>query len=174
MLYFAYGSNLDWAQMRSRCPSAQFIAIASLPDYGLAFPRFSMNRRCDVASIITAAGELVWGAVYRVDEIGRCALDAAEGFRPDRNPARNSYQRVDITVLKDGDAAALLGVFTYIAQPQHNFVPCGPSAAYRALLLGGARYWGLPAEYLRSMERVSEIPRRSEAPISTGLRNSPA
>ena len=30
MIYFAYGSNLDFTQMRKRCPSAQFIATARL------------------------------------------------------------------------------------------------------------------------------------------------
>jgi gamma-glutamylcyclotransferase len=174
MLYFAYGSNLDWTQMRSRCASAQFVAIASLPDYSLCFPRYSRSRRGDVASIVPAAGDLVWGVVHRLDETDRYALDAAEGFRSDRHPARNSYQRVDITVLKHGHLAEPLDVFTYIAQPQPNFGPCGPSDEYRALILSGARYWGLPAEYLRSIERVSETPRRSEAPISTGRRSSPA
>jgi len=155
MLYFAYGSNLNLIQMRSRCPSAQFVAIASLPDYSLCFPRYSRSCRCDVASIVSAVDNRVWGAVYRLDEIDWCALDTAEGFRSDRDPARNSYQRVDITVLKDGHPAEALDVLTYIAQPQPNFVPCGPSDEYRALILGGARYWGLPAEYVRSIGRVS-------------------
>ena len=39
MIYFAYGSNLDFVQMRSRCPSAQFVAVAKLPDHQLAFTR---------------------------------------------------------------------------------------------------------------------------------------
>jgi len=140
----------------------------------LVLPRYSRTRRCDVASIVPAVGDLVWGAVYRLDEMDRCALDTAEGFRPDRDPARNSYQRVDITVLKDGHRAEPLDVLTYIAEPQRNFVPCGPSDEYRTLILSGARYWRLPAEYLRTIERISETPRRSEAPISTGRRSSPA
>jgi len=27
LLYFAYGSNLDWSQMKKRCPSAEFVGI---------------------------------------------------------------------------------------------------------------------------------------------------
>jgi hypothetical protein len=28
MLYFAYGSNMNWDQMRERCPSARFEFVA--------------------------------------------------------------------------------------------------------------------------------------------------
>jgi hypothetical protein len=37
MFYFAYGSNMDWAQMRGRCPSAKFVAIAELPQTSPSF-----------------------------------------------------------------------------------------------------------------------------------------
>jgi len=59
MLYFAYGSNLDFAQMRDRCPSALFVAIAKLPDHRLAFTRKSIKRACGVADAVpeeTASG----------------------------------------------------------------------------------------------------------------------
>lgn len=158
MFYFAYGSNLDWRQMQSRCPSVRFVAIASLPHYRLCFPRYSQSRSCDVASIVSASGEVVWGAVYRLNEADRSALDAAEGFRPNRDPSRNSYQRVDIKVLKGGHLSKPLDVMTYIAQQQAGIVPCGPSDEYMALILSGARHWGLPAEYLSSLEYVSGIP----------------
>jgi len=39
MLYFAYGSNMDWAQMRSRCRTARFVCVEKLKDHRLAFTR---------------------------------------------------------------------------------------------------------------------------------------
>jgi hypothetical protein len=44
MFYFAYGSNLNWAQMWGRCPSASFMEVASLPNHRLAFTRYSSSR----------------------------------------------------------------------------------------------------------------------------------
>jgi hypothetical protein len=104
MLYFAYGSNMDWRQMQGRCPSAQFVAIASLPNYRLCFLRYSTSRGCGVASIAFQAGGEVWGPVYRLDETDRNSLDRCEGFRPGRDPARNSYEPIEIKVLKHGCA----------------------------------------------------------------------
>ncbi|MDY0002073.1 MAG: gamma-glutamylcyclotransferase family protein [Polyangia bacterium] len=37
VLYFAYGSNLDQAQMRRRCPTAAPIGPATLDGWRLAF-----------------------------------------------------------------------------------------------------------------------------------------
>jgi hypothetical protein len=51
MLCFAYGSNMDLAQMRERCPSTRFAFIAKLPDHRLVFPRKSKCRCCGVASV---------------------------------------------------------------------------------------------------------------------------
>jgi hypothetical protein len=141
MLYFAYGSNMAWGQMQSRCPSVQFVATASLSDHRLVFPRYSVIRECDVASIIAAEGEVVWGVVYRVNDADRRALDACEGFNPHRDPTRNSYEPIKAVVLIQGDPAHPLDVFTYTARPQPNFTPRGPSAEYRNLILGGATYW---------------------------------
>jgi len=59
MLYFAYGSNMDWAQMQQRCPDAGFRAIGLLDDHRLCFPRRSKLRECGVASIHPVAGERV-------------------------------------------------------------------------------------------------------------------
>ena len=57
MRYFAYGSNMDPIQMKSRCPSAKVIGVAKLPHYRLAFPVWSNTRQCAVGSIAPAAGE---------------------------------------------------------------------------------------------------------------------
>jgi hypothetical protein len=57
VLYFAYGSNMNWEQMKTRCPSARFVAVALLPDYKLAFTRKSINRGCGVADGVLLDGD---------------------------------------------------------------------------------------------------------------------
>jgi gamma-glutamylcyclotransferase len=168
MFYFAYGSNMNWGQMRARCPAARFFATASLSDHRLAFPRYSRFRRCDVASIVPAVGEVVWGVVYRIDEADRCALDVLEGFEPERDSALNSYEPIKIAVLKLGQAREPLDQFTYIARPQRSFTPRGPSEEYRALILSGARHWGHPADYLRNLEAVRTLEPNSHTQHGVG------
>ena len=54
--YFAYGSNLDWAQIRERCPSTEAVSVVAARGYRLAFTRFSTNRQCGAADILPAPG----------------------------------------------------------------------------------------------------------------------
>lgn len=93
MLYFAYGSNLDFAQMRQRCPSAKFVSIAKLPDHRLDFTRKSLTRGCGVADVVPELGRAVWGVVFAVEETDIGSLDASEGYRPGRPDTENSYVR---------------------------------------------------------------------------------
>ena len=49
MLYFAYGSNMDWSRMSKRCPSARFLFAAKATGFRLDFTRYSTNNHCGVA-----------------------------------------------------------------------------------------------------------------------------
>jgi len=142
MLYFAYGSNMDPAQMRQRCPGSRALGIGVLRDYGLCFPRQSHKRGCGVASIEPAEGKETWGVVYRMTAADLASLDRFEGYRAGRPAEDNRYNRVAIRVEIDGvptDAE------TYIAIAEKN--PPPPNAAYLAQLRDGAMHHGLPDEY---------------------------
>ena len=65
-LYFAYGSNMNWDQMRERCPSARFEFVAKAEGLRFAFTRFSKKRQCGVADIVASPGSEVWGAVFAI------------------------------------------------------------------------------------------------------------
>jgi gamma-glutamylcyclotransferase (GGCT)/AIG2-like uncharacterized protein YtfP len=84
MLYFAYGSNMDWNQIQERCPSSRFIAIAVLPNHKLAFSRKSEERECGVADSLPEQGAEVWGVVYEIDDRDIGSLDYHEGYQPGR------------------------------------------------------------------------------------------
>jgi gamma-glutamylcyclotransferase (GGCT)/AIG2-like uncharacterized protein YtfP len=150
VLYFAYGSNMDWAQMKARCPSVTFVGIARLTDYRLAFTRKSVNRGCGVADVVREAGRSVWGAVFELSELDVGALDKSEGYRPGRE--KNSYWRRECMVFLDGDENRPVTAQTYFADPQPN--PPLPNEAYKALILNGARYWHLPANYIAELEAI--------------------
>ena len=103
MLYFAYGSNLDWAQMKQRCPLAKFVCRAKLPAYRLAFTIKDAERRCGVADDLPDKSKDVWGVVYEFPDNELKNLDKKEGYEPDRPNEQNEYTREDHYVWREGD-----------------------------------------------------------------------
>jgi gamma-glutamylcyclotransferase (GGCT)/AIG2-like uncharacterized protein YtfP len=156
MLYFAYGSNMNWNQMRSRCPTVQFAFVARAEGYELAFTRFSQNRKCGVADIVATSGSDVWGVVFDIanDEIGE--LDKSEGYRPERARELNAYERSQIEIIRQEDANSPIAVWAYLVVSKSN-LPLKPTVEYKALILDGARHWRLPAAYIERLERIGTL-----------------
>lgn len=149
--YFAYGSNLDPEQMRSRCPDGAFRTVARLPDHALAFTRFAPRRGCGVADVVERPGADVWGVVYDLNERDLARLDAFEGYAADRTS--NAYRRVRKRVVPAAADARPVDVVTYeVCDRQPGHVP--PDMRYLAHLLRGAEAWGLPPAYVEALHRV--------------------
>jgi gamma-glutamylcyclotransferase len=145
MFYFAYGSNMDWDQMRERCPSATFVGVARLPNHSLAFSRKSIKRGCGVADVVATIGHDVWGVVYRIgDSEDQERLDKREGVP-------TAYvERSQLVYLHD--KAEPLTVSIYFAVKQEN--PSLPSAEYKDLIVSGAKFWRLPPAYIEELEQI--------------------
>ena len=154
MLYFAYGSNMNWPQMKERCPSAEFISVAKLKDHCLAFTRKSDRRGCGSADAVPEQGHHIWGVIYQIDkrEIGR--LDEAEDFVPGR--AQNGYTRQERYVYTDGDEERPFLVSLYFAEKQKS--PPLPSAEYKMIIINGAKHWQLPQGYIEKLEQIRVAP----------------
>ena len=150
MLYFAYGSNMDWAQITARCPSTRYVTVAMLGDHRLAFTRRSVNRGCGVADAVHESGRKVWGVVYEVSDLDLGRLDTSEGYLPGRD--RNSYWRRECVVFANGNEDEPHTAATYFADPQTN--PPLPNRSYKELILSGARHWHLPPEYIAELEQI--------------------
>ncbi len=162
MLYFAYGSNMEWERMRERCPSAKFVCRSLLPDYRLTFPRYSRNNKCWTASVEKVKGKEVWGVVYEIDdrEIGR--LNKKEGYRPDRTEDQNDHVPFQCHVLDEGDKERPLAVMTYIANregdpPSEHRDRKVPNAKYKSRLVNGAKHWRLPEQYVQQLEAIEVV-----------------
>ena len=63
-LYFAYGSNLDGAQMRRRCPTSAPAGPATLDGWRLAFGGHSRTWGGPVATLVKDPDEWVDGLLY--------------------------------------------------------------------------------------------------------------
>ena len=150
MFYFAYGSNMDWDQMKERCPSARFLGIAELRDHRFAFTRRSKKRGCGVCDVVSDRGKVVWGVVFEIDDVDIGQLDMEEGYQPGRRT--NSYWRKECHIFMNGDDNQPTNVMSYFGEPQEN--PPPPNSKYKNLLVSGALRWHLPDEYIRQLESI--------------------
>ena len=137
--YFAYGSNLDPAQMARRCPDSRFLCRADLPDYRLCYPRPSDTWGGGVAGVEAMPDAAVEGVVYEVSERDLAALDRCECI----DAGHYTRRRVRVTA-EDGRE---LEVWTYFAVPCPQGSPL-PSRRYVDTILRGARHHRLSEGYL--------------------------
>lgn len=140
------------AQMKERCPSAKFVCRAKLPSHRLAFTRMSVTRGCGVADILGDDTREVWGVVYELPENELKNLDKNEDFRPGRPYNQSEYTRENCCVWREGDAKRSLLVSIYRGHPQSN--PPLPDSDYKNLIVGGAKHWQLPADYIQELESI--------------------
>ena len=150
MLYFAYGSNMDPAQMGRRCPSARFVAVARLPDHRLAFTRYAKDRCCGTCDGVPDAGRAIWGVVFDISAADLRRMDDNEGYQEARPLSENAYVREQRQVY--GKTGEPLWVWLYFANREPN--PPPPSAAYKMQLVEGARHWALPEEYQAELAQI--------------------
>ena len=95
MLYFAYGSNLDWEKMKKIVPSSIFYSKAKVENYRLDFTRKSKNWDCGVADIVKDENKCVWGVIYQFNKKDLKKLDESEGYIPNREKGQNAYVRIE-------------------------------------------------------------------------------
>ena len=141
-LYFAYGSNLNLEDFDQFCQRNKFPAglmhhqgNAWLPDHELAFSRFSSGREGGVLDVRPCPGQLVPGALFRIDGRGLEALDSKEG-------APDCYERYPVTVL--GTRGEHLRVLTYRVVPGQAKSFVQPCESYLNIVRDGYRSWNLP------------------------------
>jgi len=75
MLYFAYGSNLNFFQMKKRCKDSFFIKKIKLLDFRLTF-----RSKYRAADIEPKKKSIVPGALYEISKSDEKKLDIYEDF----------------------------------------------------------------------------------------------
>lgn len=129
MYYFAYGSNLNKKQMRTRCPDSRPLFTAVLPNYKLVFTGWSREWRGGKASIKSLRGEKVRGAIYEAGELCLRKLDGYEA----------GYARMNVTVFDEDNEPHQ--AITYIKSGQIE--ETSPSEEYGTVIRQGYRDWGI-------------------------------
>lgn len=157
VLYFAYGANLNGAQMALRAPGAKVVAVAALDGYALDF--FGHSERWDggLENAVRQGGATIWGVVYELAGPAFDRLDAWEGVRLD-GTGDYFHSPAD---LRTSDGATISAVMYRKASLGE---PVTPSAEYLAHILAGARQHGLPAAYVAALAERPSHPATYEVP----------
>ena len=135
MLHFAYGSNMNRAAMRRRCPTASAIGPARLDGW-----RFVITRG-GYASIVPAPGASVHGLLWQLGPRDLAALNTYEAID------RGLYRRRTILVAGAGGRVPAL---VYVARDNRAG---RPRPGYQQSVVTAARAAAFPARYLRSLAR---------------------
>jgi len=161
MLYFAYGSNLDWEKMKGIVPSSIFYGKAKLENYRLDFTRESIKWRCGVADIVQDENKCVWGVIYKFNKKDIKKLDESEGYNPNREKGKNAYNRIERMVYLEGIKDQPMTVYTYEVIDK-EFGRYKPNNVYKILIVDGAKHWSLPKEYIDFLENIETETKKCE------------
>lgn len=132
--YFAYGSNLNVAQMAQRCPDAADPRRATLADHD-----WLINER-GVATVEPFDGAEVHGVLWEISATDLDVLDSAEGV-----PVRYRRDRLVVDT-DDGPREA----WVYI---DHRVEAGAPRPGYLERIIEGAVHHGLPQRWLDFLHR---------------------
>ena len=137
--YFAYGSNMNEAQIRKRCPASHFICRATLPDH-----RFVITSR-GYASVRKQPGATAHGMLIAVTETDERSLDRYERI------AEKIYRRdtLEVTTELGHRIPALIYIDDIGGEGP-------PAKGYLERIIDGARRHELPAAAIAELEGWAE------------------
>lgn len=132
--YFAYGSNMDERQMRSRVPGSELIGPGWLAKHEFVFSGYSETWGGAVANVKSSRkkGAAVAGVVWALPPGGLGLLDRYEGYP-------RAYQRktARVRLVRDG---TLVGCVLYFKRLAPALAP--PSPAYVTQILRALKTHG--------------------------------
>lgn len=143
--YLAYGSNLHALRLQQRVPSARPAAVVMLRGWRLRFHKRGGDgsAKCNVIETRDPA-DRVHGVLYDIAAREKPALDRAEDLG-------RGYRLRRLQLQPHGD------LFFYVAADSHIDDALQPFAWYKAYVLEGARFYGLPEAYIDAIERVTAV-----------------
>jgi gamma-glutamylcyclotransferase (GGCT)/AIG2-like uncharacterized protein YtfP len=145
MLYFAYASNMNHAQMKERCPGGRFLKPVILKGHRFIYDGYSVSRQGATANIVKSEVDSVRGALFEITEKDRLALDSHEGYPKE-------YDRKVVEVKDAGGNA--YAAMAYFRPPR---AMGKPHPDYERAILDGARDCKLPEDYIDRYLRVIRL-----------------
>ncbi|HXZ13970.1 MAG TPA: gamma-glutamylcyclotransferase family protein [Candidatus Sulfotelmatobacter sp.] len=138
--HFAYASNMNRAQMKSRAGEVLEERRGRLENYEVVFNK-KVRGGTATANIRPVPGKVVEGVLYKINESALRSLDRFEG-------APEHYRRIEVNVVDANGQRVPAQAF--IA----NKVEKGlrPAAHYLKTILEGAAEHALPPDYVESLK----------------------
>ncbi|QJW48628.1 gamma-glutamylcyclotransferase [bacterium BFN5] len=149
--YFAYGLNMNLAEMRRKCNKAKVVGTARLSDYKLAFYEHTVVWDGAMETIIPEPGAEVWGVLYELNAYEWEELDSFEDVRMDGTGAYFGYP---VEVLFAGATLTPANVYLKARWGLTGL----PSAEYMGTLIQGAIEQGLPEHYIHFLKGLDTKP----------------
>lgn len=127
--YFAYGSNMDAALMKKRCPQSKKQEKAKLSGY-----EFFINKR-KYANVRQNKDKVVYGVIYNITEVDENKLDICEGVQYGTNTKPTSAE---------------LNAYYYLARETNEGQP---KKGYLEKIIEAAEGNNFPEEYIAELRR---------------------
>lgn len=145
-LYFAYGSNMNLSQIRSRCSRPVAKGIARLSNHRIEF--FGRTEKWDSAmeTVEEAPGHEVWGVMFALSQLDWERLDLWQDARMD---GAGMYFHFPVSVVDlDGREHSVRLYKKDILGEVRD-----PSREYLDHILRGASEHGLPPNYIEQLKQ---------------------
>lgn len=157
ILYFAYGSNLNAADLQLWCnrkgctyPLGEKFASAYLPDMELVFNYASPERNGGVLNIRHRLGQATPGILFQIPSGDFSALDKKES-------APHVYRQLQITALtEDGRAYDAIVYQVHSNLTEGGFIP--PDFDYLRVVMDGLAFHGIDDRMLKAAAKGKEAP----------------
>jgi gamma-glutamylcyclotransferase len=145
--YFAYGSNMNKEQLRSRGARPLSVAVASLPDHRIAFHGYSKTWDGGLETVASAPGREVWGVIYTLTLSDADRLDTWQDVRLDGTGAYFLFP-TRVTATEGKTHPVLMYKKDILGAPQR------PSREYLDFIVQGALEHGLPPSYVEGLRQI--------------------
>jgi len=152
--YFAYGSNMDAADLARWCDkngykplSVETVMPVVLEGHKLVFNHYSKGREGGAANIIASKADRVYGLLFFLTVEDLEKIRKKEGYP-------NAYAEINVAV-RDTKGRVISDVFTYkvrenIEKSSHQ----PPTKYYLSLISDSAKRYNFPSDYIGYLESV--------------------
>jgi hypothetical protein len=161
-LLFAYGANMNLAQIKERCSHPVRVSAACLRDYRIGFYGHSEKWDGALETAIEARGCQLWGVLFALNALDWDQLDLWQDARFD---GAGQYFHYPVQVCDSQGKC-------YEARLYKKDVlnaPCPPSEPYMARILDGARQNKLPPAYIEILMAIETARAHYAVPVRTGM-----
>ncbi len=148
MYYFAYGSNMSSARIRSRIQTVKTLGVAHLKNYELQFHKIGSDgtAKCNI-TFCSNNDAFVYGILYELPNDAKKRLDKIEGVG-------QGYAHKEIELVLDDNCNYRAETYIALITAPNLF----PFYWYKYHVLFGAMEHELPQSYINNIEKIKSIP----------------